>query len=56
MPRILLFSLLGLAVAVVVLELVAMFKGFNGTSLAAALAILGAIVGWILRSLFRVKF
>lgn len=45
-----LLLLLTLAMFVFILELSAIRRGINGKCLAIALTILGAIVGWIVRS------
>lgn len=55
MSRLLLWTLVGIAAAVFVLEAIALLKGINGARLGAALAILGGIVGFIIRSLIKTK-
>lgn len=55
MSRLLLYVLVGIAAAVFILEAIALIQGINGARLGAALAILGAIVGFIIRSLLKSK-
>lgn len=55
MSRLLLYALCGIALMVFVLEVIALIQGINGARLGAALAILGAIVGFIIRSLIKTK-
>jgi len=55
MSRLLLYVLIGIGIAVFVLETIALLCGRNGTSLSVAFGVLGGIVGFVGRSMIGSK-